>query len=142
MPTPTELESAEQFCAREHVLVRVAGRGRIVDVDAIKARDAAIALAAKRELLEEIREAANVFLAGKGLTVSPCEAIAGAVQDAAIKYTTTEPAQEAPRRAKCHLPDCACGSCMGWAKEPHPSTCGCQTCWGVSDPAAELREAK
>lgn len=131
----TALETAEQFADVMSGVIVHEQRAPLV-----RARDAAIALAAKAEAFAEVVAFLNRRIASHRKGVSMRDARDLAIDEVLAKYTTTEPAQEAPRRAKCHLPDCACGSCMGWAKEPHPSTCGCQTCWGVSDPTEPAAE--
>jgi hypothetical protein len=96
-PTP-ELETAEAFLIAMRDIVLKAQDVQFFPFRELKTKAlalieadrAAVALRSKRELLEEIRTAANEFLVGKGLTISPCEAIGDAVQDAAIKYAQEE----------------------------------------------------
>lgn len=44
------------------------------------------------------------------------------------------PAAPSAQPRKPHIADCACGACMGWAKEPHRPDCNCNICFAGESP--------
>ena len=132
----SKMESAEEFCAREDILVRVAGGGRIVDIDEVRARDNAVRL----ELLQEIAGEIEVLREFSPLPL----AIIAALNTARLKYAgkTTQTCERCgdthvmtlhregheDREVMCTSCPTPCQKCRQGGTGPYCETtpCGCE----------------